>query len=472
MRSRFPTVAPILVAFGFVSGCGGGGGIAAGPAETTLDSGSFSFKGQLNPPTMTSSIGASVFVLTGSITKATMTDASPTIDETEILTERLTNLGLQIIATSPDGSNPRVICSPPAASSYLAASSTWVYFGTTGGSIGRAPLAGGSISTIKSGVASFALSPDGTKIAYATSTGDYRVCNADGTGDFLMVNDVSKAYIVQAWLSPTVVAGFSGTTLYRITAATGQSWVSSGTVAGISKLRIHSDSHRAVVATGSEIKSYTVDSSLSLGSIGTLITNTPSTGLGISPDGKHIGNVLSGTNDTITTIPIDCSASSPIGVESNIYSLAWTPFVTSRQFLPAGVFSTGAAALIYSEYGTRVPSVILADATTRGTMVATRTSVDGAVNIVYRLDCDQLTKLYYTKGLNYAQTTVVSSGSGLKGAYVSIDASSGAVSSVLTFTRQPSERRIGKSLVLSGGDLQLHQPDGKQARLRDQFVIP
>ncbi|MEQ1824171.1 MAG: hypothetical protein ABL949_16815, partial [Fimbriimonadaceae bacterium] len=187
----------------------------------------------------------------------------------------------------------------------------------------------------------------------------------------------------------------------------------------------------------------TINSGTTTGSIGTLAA---------SPDGKSLVGSVVGSTDTVFTCTADPSQFSRTTIvnEYILGSTYWSPFVTSRQFVPANVYTTGAAALLFSEFGKRMPALVLADCTTRASMVVTKAVSDNLSNVVYRLDCDDLSKLHYTKANSYAFNSVVTAAAGLKGCFVSFDAQSGEVTSVLTFTRSPSTRRVAGGFQVAG----------------------
>lgn len=459
-----------------LAGCGGGGTTLAnntpgGGGEVTT--GNFNFAGQLNQPMVTSGPGATVYALTGSISKAVMADTSPTVEETEIVASRRSNLGVQIIATSPDGSNPRVLCNEMYDANQIYASATWVYYLNSHLDLKRVPLAGGTPVTLKTGVNSFALSPDGAKLAYMASY-DYNLCNADGSNDILMVHDNSKLYHFFGWVSPTAVMANVAKDLYTINATAGSTFSGCGAIANAQVCAVDSAHHVLTANSPTGVQSYLLNEQFIPTATGSLnpLTKTVRQ-IAYSPDGKSTAFAYLDTNDQLAVGSVGGATDTVIGSDYAIFGVAWTPYIPSRQFVPAGVFSGGASAILYSENGSRVPNIVMAAATTPSSMVATKISVDGSTNVVYKLTCDQITKLYYTKGLNYAQTGIVTSASGIKGAFVSFDASNGNVSSVLTFTGTPNARPMGHGVEISGEGLEMHDLTGKKPMSSGKtFIIP
>lgn len=85
-------------------------------------------------------------------------------------------------------------------------------------------------------------------------------------------------------------------------------------------------------------------------------------------------------------------------------------------------------------------------------MTATEVSGPSAANVVFRLDCDQLSRLYYTDDNSFRYRTVVGAAGSLKGAFVSFDASTGSVDSIVTFTKRPQAKWQAGRLMLTGGE--------------------
>jgi len=451
MRARNLTLLAVLL----ISGCGGGGSDLPPAGGSTVTAGNLQLTGTLDPVSFTSGIGANVYALTGSITKATMTDPNPTLDETEIFTSMTSNIGDELVAMSPSGSNQRVVATGVNAN-FLAVSTTYVYYLQSATStLYRVPYGGGTATTLKTGVLSFALSPDGSKLLYITAVSELRYCNADGTGDNLITSPGPR--IVMGFLSSTKGLIFDGSgNLYSAALSPGGSIVGIGSYAGLSVAGTQANAHKVAWYDGASLHSSIFTPTGSMSDLTTPIASTFLRSIGYAPDGSAFALARSGTIDLLELWYPDLTPGSVLGRDYFYHSVAWGPFMASRQFLPSGTFATAGAAILFSETSSRVPSVVIADATTRTTMAATRVSVDGAVNITYRLDCDQLTKLFYSKGANYALNQVVNSISGLKGAFVSFDATTGLLSSVVTFTKRPTVSHRSGSLVIEGDGLTLH----------------
>lgn len=429
--------------------------------------------GVLGPMSFTSGIGANVYALTGSITKATMTDANPTVEETEVFSSRDSNLGFQVVAMSPDGSNVRVLASNYVAL-YLAVSTTYVYaLNQSTSAIDRIPYGGGSPVTMKANVTSFALSPDGTKILYKNFSNELRFCNADGSGDTLLTVGTADHRILGFMSGTKGLLADNPGNVYSIVLSAGSSPNLVTQYAGLSVAGIDANSRRAVWCDGTTLHSSILTTSGSFSDL--FSTGAPlARGLGVAPDGKSFVLAHGAAIDTLEVWAQNLSGATTIGEDFYYHAAAWGPYMTTRQVLPSGTFATAGAAILFSETGTTIPAVVLADATTRTTMAATRVSIDGAVNTTYRLDCDQLTKLFYSKGANYALTQVVNSISGLKGAFVSFDATTGLLSSVVTFAKRPTLSRRAGQLVLEGEGLSaidVRSPK-RAALMTTRFVIP
>ncbi len=461
MKRNYALFLAILI----LAGCGGEAGVASAP-PSEISAGSFRVTGQMKAPLVAAGTSATVYALSGAITKATMSDLNPTIEETEIIFGRLgAGSVYSLVGCSPDGSNVRTIHATTGLPTQIFATTGWIYFRTLGGELRRVALAGSSTSTLlKSGVGSFALTPDGTKIVFNQGS-VFKFANADGSAENTMITDASGHEFVGCPDNANAYTSHPGG-VYRIAIQAASSFNLTRVVAGRPQVAVDSFNRRLYTHYANSL------TKLAIGADSVTFTESATTtgnvaGLACSPDGKSLASY---SPNAVATDSIFTCSSNPAQFSRNMiaqeYALsnpAWTPYIISRQFVPANVYTTGAAALLFSEFGKRMPAIVLADCTTRASMVVTKPVSDNLSNVIYRLDCDELSKLHYTRANSYSFNSIVTSATGLKGCFVSFDAESGELASVLTFTRAPVTRATKTSLVVSGEGLAFYELRGKFA---------
>jgi len=477
-------------------GCGGGGGSVAVAPEPEVVSGPMRLQGQVGSPVIAANgAGPSVFGFAGTISKAYWSDTNPTRAEGEIVFGMATlRDGRQIVACEPDGSNMRVLASYEGELSDLEVSpdGAWVYFADNS-TLKRVPMAGGNVTTMMQDVYYFELSPSGTKVlALRPTAEDVVYANVNGTGvDVRMssvladppliigvVND-NYGFIAQSFntTSPKYVrVSLSGAIEHQV-------WVGLNQVE-LSNVEMHPSRDRILSRYTNLLHGEVTLSEHQLAISGpftaVLREDLPSSpqvfGMAFSPDGQAMVAVQehAAPNEMrIVTLDRDHNVLATLFRGSfHLATPAWAPGARFRTFVGAGNYASGAAAVLFSDLNETTPSVVLADASPRSSMNLTRVSGDNDGTIIYEMTCDALTKLHYTKSNSFAQIGVIGSLTGLKGAIVAFNSTTGRVSNVITFTKKPSVSRSGDTWVVEGDGIAEHQTgDGERRPTSNRVVI-
>lgn len=452
-----------------LSGCGGGGSQASGSGGGgTVTAGMFTIQGEVKPPQFFApgEDGGNVYGVTGNITLATMRDPEPTTEESEIVYFELGANGNAIMAISPDGTGLRQITTPATVVNKLAVDPTGssVYF-ITNNTLFRASVKGSAPILVLSDVASFAITPSGSVIVASRNSNNEIVrCSATGT-NVQVISTPATHHEILACPTESYCATLSGEIIHSQNLTIGTNPVIGLNFASGTDPRLFYNPkerwffYRAF-NTGNSTYTYghAVPSPPS-GAWGVQSTLTGSTtslddvafsidgSKMVATDGFSLTEKLFYTNEAL-------DPGMSLAQAALINSPAWCPPQAVRTFVGAGTtFPTGVAAILFSEVGTSIPSAVFADAVTRASMVMTQISQQGSSNVVVRLECDNLNKLYYTRGNSFAHVPVVTANSGLKGAIVSFDAASGKVTNVVTFTKKPSVSRTARGYEISGDGL-------------------
>lgn len=459
----------LVIACLVLAGCGGGGTPVPDPGGE-VTAGSMRLTGTMSAPQVFTG-SATVYALTGTITKAILNDATPTTEETEIFFQRPGLSTIELMACSPDGSSLRKVCDIPFDSGLIrvSRSANYVYFTSGNSHVYRAPFGGGTPVSLKSGVGNFCLTPSGNKVVYSKlAVSGWWTANADFSGEQLITSDATPLGLGGA-LNENLAVLFStvNDTIYALDLTPGTSIVPKLTP-GADLLDVYAfedgDGFGYLWQSGATGYFRTVD----VGATSTYswiehFEGTSGTALGTlrgySPDHQRL--LIGDATDTkLSTYLRNLNGEVVIQRDVGSFVAAWGPYVTSRAFVGTATWP-GAAAVMLCEAGSSTPSVVLADCTTRTSMQVTRVSQPGDSNVVLKLTCDALTKLHYTVGNNYNLRAVVSGNTGLKGAFVSFNAANGQVSTVLTFNAPPSLRRERGHVVVEGpGIVQAVGPRG------------
>lgn len=452
-----------IIAFALF-GCGGGRG--GGGPTLTVNQGSVKFEGSQLVPNFASS-GSSVYSLTGAITRATFADLTPTIEETEIFVGYRTAEGTyRISAMDPSGNGLRTVCAVPDVPSNIRVSpaGTWVYF-TLGTSLYRILAAGGSLVPILSNVSDYSLTTSGAKIVYYNSAGfGWFRANADGTTPVLITASLTHQRCIGC-VSDTAVWVMGTGDPFPVSSMD----INTGGIldsVSIGNVTMTQNTMRTnvtglpawglVTITGTG--GYQKMTTLSLAETSYRVTG-PGIGGDIECSPQPDGKGMVTANGPLPSVFVHRPGTGSVLIfepAGFVGGLGWGPFISSRSFVGSGLYTTGACATLFSENGNRLPGLVLADCVTRTSAVLQKVSPDAGNNVVFRLDCDNLSKLHYSNLMTYALTGVVTSATGLKGAFISFNAENGNVTSVVTFTRAPAVRKTATGLRLEGDGIFEH----------------
>lgn len=434
--------------------------------------------GQFKSPEITSlATGLSAYAFAGNITKAYLSNTTPTRSEGEIVFYRDTLAkGREIVAVDPDGTNMRTIVGLTTGVQELAVSpdGAWLYF-VEGTVLKRVPMAGGSVSTILSDVSSFALTPSGTRVVVARPVADdVSIVGVNGTGLSVRFNPADAngprvigclnedtAVISNAYLTnnPNIITiGLNG-------AISVNGWVFFIDVS-LSHMEMHPARDRVVARYHLNVGGAGYLREFFFRSNGVsgynlrddLLGDTSVRKFSFSPDGEAAVayRAVSG-DDAVVVLDRYHNISGYIqrpGVEST--RPVWAPAPTFRTLIGSGNYASGAAALLMTDVNSRTPAVVLADATTRASMVVKRISDSNDGGLIYDLTCDNMTKLHYTKANAFTQIGVIGALTGVKGAIVSFDIYTGKVGHILTYSKKPTVSRMAGKWVAEGDGIIEH----------------
>lgn len=477
---RLTAALSIVLLFG-VSGCGGGGTVTSDPAPNQqVGPMSVQGAGTVLVPTTTSS-GATLYAMTGSITGLQMTDTNPTIPETEVFFVAARGTGYSLMACSPDGSGLRVLTTTLQNIRKMQVFGGYVYYieadpNTLTYTLKRIKTSGGAVSTIKSNVGMFSSNLNETKIyAHQLPTGTWpngRMIsfNPDGSSTTHMfptnfsnegptffpglMADGSLVLVEVKLPSQTLFRSFSPSGVMRWDFNFLDPTEAVGMENGADDVYFRSagNAYRVAAAGNNEF---------GLQSLG--FPNRGDISIAISPGGTHLAFANPGGGVWIHP-PGDTSGQRIYRQKGS--AVAWGQYVTLRDFL-SGVGFSSAGAFIFSERGSVLPSVVWADATTRNSITLTKISADGSQNVVYRLNCDQLTRMAYSNSLNYFPVNIQgATETGVKGAFISFNSETGKVESITTFKGTVNAvQRVG-SVQVTGADT-VFRADGSVQRAPD-----
>lgn len=432
-----------------------------------------------------------MFGFTGAITKSYWSDANPSSEEGEIVIGTRTPRGAELLSVDLDGTNQRTIATLSARADNIAVSpdGVWLYFVETQ-VLKRIPMAGGMPTTLLSDVYDFCLTPSGSKLlVFRPVAQTLSVINANGTGLVDRVNNVgpqtdvigavSESYAYVAVKIDETSPEIRGITLTGAPAA--------NVFFEMNNIQYHiaaidwkresmylrafdggPNKHVWWVArlSGNDGSWFSLRDDLDqldwFSSISFLSDNARMLVAHWTAQGWWTSIYTDNHTSLMRILPI----TSP---EAKV---AFAPAPTFRTLVGAGNYASGAAMVMFSEKGNRTPAVVLADCTTRASMTLTRISDDNDGTLIYQLNCDNLTKLHYTKSNNFAQVGVIGSLTGLKGAFIAFNAETGRVSNVITFTKKPTVDRRPEGLVLRGGEM-IDQFDatGNRKPIGDSIIL-
>lgn len=442
-------------------GCGGGGSEGA-LAPESMNSGQLAAEGRGLKPYAASGTSATIFGISGAITRAVYNDVNPTMSETEIVFSDY--YGESIKAIAPDGTGERTILTGAGQQiSWIRVSlnASWVYFqaydsGTGTYTIKRVAIGGGTPTTIATGAATgFALTPDAAKIVYRLSgSGNLYYANADGTSPVLIASGVFYQVVHCPDTTHTVLWDISGL-LYSVTMAAGQTlsaiaaaeyaafgtnpttariwgWDSGASVWRWEKARI-----TAVNMTGTS-NFFAYDA----GNFNVMESQ-------VGPDDRTLAIPQASPEAGLYVADFPTPNFSPVWRGGYVGACAWTPYIPTRNLVNTGSVYTAAGAVLTSQVGSVTKAFVLLEATTNSSTSLTRVDTDSGAEIVYQIDCDAIKKMHYSDTNNYALKAIVPSQSTNKAALVSFNGTTGRVQTIITVVRKPEfiTTRNGKELV-------------------------
>lgn len=468
---------------GLALGCGGGGGTAAvGSGGGVVTAGPLRVEGQVNSPQSAVTSGVTTHTLTGNITAATLNDASPTTAETEILysTYGANRNEIAGVNAGGDGDSRTIIggMTAPALGLWVEPADKFVYY-IRNGNLQRTDIRDGTSNTILAGVSSFVMNQAGSKICYTkVNTDEVWSANANGSGQVLVRHLTTSARLF-GFQSDTTIAFRDVNTFQTFDLTNGTLGL---TFAFTPTTVIHwaafSPSERTgyfYIENGAQHSVYRAEVPVNGEPWNALVVFNSTVDL-IDPAAGPGQNFV-GVDSAVSRLKLQNSVFSTIfnwPYEGAIYSIVWGPNRTSFPLIGAGSsFPGGAGALLCTELGMRTPSVVTADAVTRSSIAVTSLNDTQNGNPLYRIDCDNLKSLAYASGNAYIWKKVVDGASGLKGAVVSFDSSTGLVANIVTFTKKPVIARRGKGWKVEGDLAEVisvtggtHRPAGHSTVLR------
>lgn len=409
--------------------------------------------------------GVTGYALTGVITSATWQDLTPTWEECELVFSRNGPNGYEIVAGNPltelgDGSVRNIggVLPGPAYSLQCSPNGNWVYF-IRNNNLQRINVTDGTSNTLIANVGSFSLTPDGTKVVCSRfTTNEVFVANANGSGVTSITTPANPLKVAGCLSNGQAVLWEAGYIKSIDLLPGALPVIRTITPAG---------NYVCVSMNGQNIYAWTINGAerwffryypSPTGSYGVSLLGIQNSLIysfgALSPDaqvGAFVGGVSPSQTFGLYVDSLYPGARTFLQGAQEIYSVAWTPLVRSRPMIGAGSsFPTGAGALLYCGLGARVPAAVIADGTSNTIMVAEQVANGTSGDFVYNISCDQLKRLSYARGNGYRWIDIISSPSGIRGAIVAFDATTGALNNVVTYTRKPSIERTPSGIRLEG----------------------
>lgn len=477
---RLRTLIPVLPLLLGLSGCGGGGAGMEPDTGPDQQVGPMTVSGGARAlaPAVTSG-GATLYAMTGTINSAKMLDASPTIAETEVFFVAARGTGYSLMASTPEGDGLRVLAPITATvvrKIQVIGDSVYYVENVPAFALKRVKIAGGTPSTVRANISAFSPNLSGSKIyGYQVPSGSWpngRMVsfNPDGTGtthmfatsfSFLgpyyfpgLLSDGSLVLVDNQGSSFTLYRAYSPAGLPRSSYSHGNSIDSVGMENGSDHVFHRSSGFfERMLAAGQDDWPRDFPS----------VVNRYDNGLAISPGGTHYAFSNTGTNTSGVFVHEPGNVAGKKIYSQRALAVGWGPLVTQREFIGTGLPFTAAGAFLFSERGDVLPAVVWADATTRNTITLTKVSADGGQNVVYRLNCDQVTKISFSNSLNYLPVAVPGAGeAGVKGAFISFNAETGRVASISTFKGTVNATSVNGVLKVSGLEAVFHSDGSTQ----------
>ncbi len=452
MKSR--VVFSAWIAFALL-GCGGSpGGVQVAGGASTVVVGPVTLTGSMSAPVVSNpSGGAAAYALSGNITGASLTTPDASLASTEIIFQREGANGYEIAAVAPDGSGFRsIIANLPSLPTQIQVSPNgqFVYY-VRSNTLIRVGILGGSPQTICPTVGSFAITPSGNAIVVKrSSSGSIQTLTATGVvsstiGTF--AGTLTVVGCVKENLAVVVELDNMNLRQVRPLATTAGSSLQQS-IAGLN--------NGGAVCTESATPSIIFSGTSSGWSRHFLPFGydgfpCPFAYFGAaSPDGKWIVRSLN-VGGPVQLIVREIGSTEDLVIRrENVGVMAWSPIIRSRSVVGAGsIFGTSIGALLFSQGDTHVKSFVAADATTRSSLTVT-TQAQGGNSSVFQIQGDRLNKLQYTDGNAFIVKSIDVTSATVKGAVVAFDGETGKLTTLLTYTKAPTFRKLGNLVEVTG----------------------
>ena len=443
-----------------VGGCGGGGGGASSQLPLN-DVGPFSTRGNVTgTPLTVSSYTVQATAVTGTFSDVNLHDGNPNAVEKTPLYYAVSGIG--IFSANPDGSNERLLVPGTATSLTLSYDRSKLFY-LDNYVLYSVSVKGGTPTQVQVGVNAYSLSPTNKTMAYSKRHVDGNfyifVSNFDKTGEIrLGWNPSAYLNLTYANESTLVVGGYGWLKKMNLS-GTVYSDISPST--SFANLRASNDGkYLAWVdsANGSEYvklgnfsaQNWFWATPISLGSLAYTVA--------FSADNRYL---LATTIDAVWRIPL-ANPSAPTKVFSKLgQSTSFATFSdlisgrnpTDRTLVgTSGAFGRQLSTFIYTlktSYQNGVGAFVGINALTPASTVVTANDNDlGQPFLNYTVEADQFTSISFTTDANWTVTSGLKPGSTPNGAIVTLDANSGAVASVVTYSVSRGNR---PTIVRSGG---------------------
>lgn len=402
------------------------------------------------------------YSLSGNITGATLTDRTPSVDETEVFYSRDSADGWEIVAANAfgDGSVRTIVShlAQPAYSLLQDPSGKWIYY-IRNNNIQRTDIRDGTSNTILAGASTFTFNESGTKVVYSKlGLDEIWTANMNGTSPALVatpgglnsvIGCVDDNYVIvrrQAGGDTYQLCDIRDGSLGYYLSFSGYTfrWAAFNPSDRSFFLALDGSSHYLY-----KIFSPTPGHALTYYPVFNSAGPFPVQIGSCSPDGQSIAGTATPLHVALASITGGLYADWPF--QNSLYSVSWGNYLKSLPLVGAGSsFTTGIGAILFSEVRNTTPVLVAADAVTRNSLVVESLNDTGSGNPLYQITGDNLNKLSYAAANGYIWQSVVSGPSGLKGAIVSFDGSTGKLANIVTFNKKPTVTRIGSKVKVEG----------------------
>lgn len=468
-------------------GCGGGGGSVAdsgggGGGGAIVSAGPLRLEGQMNAPDTAVVTGVTGYSVSGNITSCVYNDQLSSVLESEVIWSRMGVGGYEIVGANFGDGSVRTIAPnlvQPASLLRCDPNGRWVYY-VRSGNLQRTDIRDGTSNTILAGVDSFAFDDTGTMLYYRKSANtEIWKAAINGSGQTLVGNYPVQAYSVLGALNAQFLAVRSTTDPRAISFIDVTNGSIFTTITYVNSVNLFFSAYNSrerclynsfyfgSAPSGTEYRVERWALASPTGGINQQTVRQSSSALPFSVawGGAEPRSLVYTDGVRAGTYDLTGSSFSTYSFETSVFGACWNGPRSTIQVVGAGTpFTTGVGAVIVSEQFSRNPAILVADAVTRGTVAVTSLNDTPNGNLIYRIDGDNLSRLSYATANGYAWRHLISASSGLKGAIVTFDGSTGRVANVVTFTKKPVVSRVGGQWKIEGDLVDLI--DGKTGAKR------